>query len=69
MRDASIDRVRIYVVGAGEIEVTVNVRSNYSVRVAQCAADVHVSGCIGGDESRIIASPCPDDLRGDVSVL
>jgi len=63
--DASIDRICVDVVRARDVESTIRGRTNHCFRVAKCAADVHVSGGVGGDESGVIASPCPDDLRGD----
>jgi hypothetical protein len=62
MRNATIDWKRIHIVGSGNVESTICVGVNYFFRIAECATDMNVSGCVSGDEPGIVAAPRADDL-------
>lgn len=62
MCDAAIDWIRVHVVGTVDRERTLRVGMNDSFCVAECAADVHVCGGVGDDQSRILAAPRSRDF-------
>jgi hypothetical protein len=62
MRDAARDGIRVYVVGTCYIELPIRIGTNRAFRVAECAADVHVCGCVGCDEARIVSAPRTDNF-------
>ena len=57
MSDTAIDRVRVDVVSAARLEGAIRVGLDWTDGVAECASDVHVCGCVGGDEARVVSSP------------
>ena len=62
MDDPSVDRVRVDVESTTYREASVEIGDDLAFRVAECAADVHVCGGVGGDEARIISSPGSRDF-------
>ena len=57
MFDTAVNRIRVDIVSADGLEVSIRVGGYRAVGVAQRAADVHVNIVKVDDEARIIAAP------------
>jgi len=62
MRDTSVDRIRIDVVGSDNVKATVGARVDRGFCIAERAADVNVCGRVARDQAGIVTAPRPDDF-------